>query len=195
MKVKDAEGGDSVKAASRTGSVRSDISEYNGEGRLVRRKTITTTYGISDQEEQQPPPPPRHYSAPPTPPPRLERRARSTSNDRSRPKQWHEIVDSASQQPPRLPDTFSNSVDVAQPPHTFASLVPNMPKKGLDSRGRCLCHGDSYGLFTMSQTRTRQLQFVLIEMDRLNVRPNSQHLLTRYNDVDALDERLPEMHR
>jgi hypothetical protein len=25
--------------------------------------------------------------------------------------------------------------------------------------------------------------------------PNSQHLLTRYNDVDALDERLPEMHR
>jgi hypothetical protein len=28
-----------------------------------------------------------------------------------------------------------------------------------------------------------------------HVRPNSQHLLTRCNDVDTLDERLPEMHR
>jgi hypothetical protein len=183
------------RPVSRTGSVRSNISEYDGEGRLVRRKTITTTYGISDQEEQQPPPPPRHYSAPPSPPPRLERRARSASNLRTRPTQWYETVDSASQPSPRLPDTFSNSVDVVQPPHTFASLVPNMPKKGLDSEGRCPCHGDSYGLFTMLQTRTRQLRFVLIEMDRLNVRPNSRHLLTRYNDVDALDERLPEMHR
>jgi hypothetical protein len=172
--------------------VRSDTSEYDGEGRLVRRKTITTTYGISDWEEQ---PPPRHYSAPPTPPPRLEPRARSTSNDRTRPTQWHEIVDSASQPPPRFPDTFSNSADVVQPPHTFASLVPNMPKKGLGSQGRCPCLGDSYGLFTMLQARTRQLRFVLIEMDRLNVRPNSQHLLTRYNDFDALNERLPEMHR
>jgi hypothetical protein len=47
----------------------------------------------------------------------------------------------------------------------------------------------------MLQTRARQLRLVLVEMDRLNVRPNSQHLLTRYNDVNALDERLPEMHR
>ena len=167
--------------------MRSDISEYDGEGRLVRRKTITTTYGISDLEEQQPPALPKQYSPPPTPPPRLERRALPT--------QWFGIVGSASQQPPRLPDYLSSSVDVEQPPHTFASLVPNMPKKGLDSQGRCPCHGDSYGLFTMLQTRTRQLRFVLTEMDRLNVRPNSEHLLTRYNDVDALDERLPEMHR
>ena len=46
----------------------------------------------------------------------------------------------------------------------------------------------------MLQTRARQLRLVLVEMDRLNVRSNS-HLLTRCNDVDALDERLPEMHR
>src|SRR5438874_13738947 len=45
------------------------------------------------------------------------------------------------------------------------------------------------------QTRTRQLRFVLIEMDRVNVRRNSEHLLTKYNDVDAPNERLPEMHR
>jgi hypothetical protein len=121
------------RLVSRTGSVRSDVSEYDGEGRLVRRKTITTTYGISDREEQQPPPPPRHYSARPSPPARLERGARPASSDRTRPTQWREIVDSASQQPPRLSDTFSNSADVVQPPHTFASLVPNMPKKGLES--------------------------------------------------------------
>ena len=38
------------------------------------------------------------------PPPRREWRALSTSNDKARPTQWLEIVDSASQKPPRLPD-------------------------------------------------------------------------------------------
>jgi hypothetical protein len=36
------------RPASRTGSARSDISGYDSEGRLVRRKTITTTYGESN---------------------------------------------------------------------------------------------------------------------------------------------------
>jgi len=78
---------------------------------FVIRETCGKPPDLSDQEEQ-PPPPPMHYSAPPTPPPRLERRALSTSGDRTRPTQRHEIVYSASQQATRLPDTFSNSVDV-----------------------------------------------------------------------------------